>query len=137
MTSAWTYFGERLEEIAAACNSVANDPRASQPLKDALGQASAALQRIADSISLEPNGLTWAHGISQLFSPMDLAHMGKRGLKLGDYETVKAQAVDCGNQGQCIWDKIINEAMPKLPLGPWTQQRMGWFKQWIDNDFPQ
>ena len=26
--------------------------------------------------------------------------------------------------------------MPKLPLGPWTDQRIRLFKQWIDSDFP-
>ena len=137
MTSAWAYFRERLDEIAAACDSVANDPRAGQPLKDALGKASAALQRIADSISLEPNGLTWAHGISQLFSPMDLDHMGPLGLDLADYQTVSTQAVDCDNPGRCIWDRISKGEMPMLPLGPWTKQRMEWFKQWIDNNFPE
>ena len=133
MTSAWAYFRERLDEIAAACDSVANDPRAGQPLKD----ASAALQRIADSISLQPNGLTWADGISQLFSPMDLDHMVQRGLNLANYDTVSTQAVGCENPGRCIWDLIIQGRMPKLPLGPWTQQRKGLFKQWIDNNFPQ
>jgi hypothetical protein len=137
MTSAWAYFRERLDEIAAACDSVANDPRAGQPLKDALGKASDALQRIADSTSLQPNGLTWEHGISQLFSPMDLAHMGPLGLDLADYQTVSTQAVDCDNPGRCIWDRISKGEMPMLPLGPWTKQRMGWFKQWIDNNFPE
>jgi hypothetical protein len=137
MTSAWAYFRERLDEIAAACGSVANDPRAGQPLKGALGKASAALQRIADSISLQPNGLTWEHGISQLFSPMDLDHMGEFGLDLGDHQTVSTQAVGCADPGRCIWDRIRGEEMPMLPLGPWTKQRIGVFKQWIDDNFPE
>ena len=138
MTSAWAYFRERLDEIAAACGSVANDPRAGQPLKDALGNASAALQRIADSISLQPNGMTWTNGIAQLFSPMDLDHMiDPFGLDLADYQTVSTQAVNCNNPGRCIWDRISKGEMPMLPLGPWTEQRMGWFKQWIDNNFPE
>ncbi len=137
MTSAWAYFRERLDEIAEACDSVANDPRASQPLKDVLGKVSAALQRIADSISLQPNGLTWEDGISQLFSPMDLDHMGQRGLDLANYDTVSSQAVDCDDPGRCIWDMITQERMPMLPLGPWTKQRKGLFKQWMDNKFPR
>jgi len=116
---------------------VANDPRASQPLKDVLGKVSAALQRIADSISLQPNGLTWEDGISQLFSPMDLDHMGQRGLDLANYDTVSSQAVDCDDPGRCIWDMITQERMPMLPLGPWTKQRKGLFKQWMDNKFPR
>jgi Ferritin-like len=129
MTSAWAYFRERLNEIAVACDSVASDPRARQPLRDALSKASAALQRIAYPISLQPNGLTWANGISQLFSPMDMDHMGPRGLNLGDYHAVSTQTDQ-------IFDKISQKEMPKVPLGPWTEQRIGLFKQWIDNSFP-
>jgi hypothetical protein len=114
---------------------VANDPRASQPLKDALSKASAALQRIAYPISFQPNGLTWANGISQLFSPMDVDHMGHRGLDLGNYQVVSTQTVNC-DSGECIWDKISQKEMPKAPLGPWTEQRIGLFKRWIDNNFP-
>jgi hypothetical protein len=134
-TSAWAYYRERLDEIAAACASVASDPRASQPLKDALTKASVALQRIAYPVSFQPNGLTWANGISQLFSPMDVDHMGHRGLDLGNYQVVSTQTVNC-DSGECIWDKISQKEMPKAPLGPWTEQRIGLFKQWIDNSFP-
>jgi Ferritin-like len=136
MTSAWIYFRERLDEIAAACDAVAADARAGQPLKETLGQASAALQRIAYPISFQPNGLTWANGIGQLFSPMDVDHMKKRDLDLGDYQTVSTQTVDCGSD-ECIWDKISLQKMPKPPLGPWTDQRIGLFRQWINNGFPE
>jgi hypothetical protein len=135
LTSAWAYFRERLDEIAVACDSVANDPRADQPLKDVLSKASVDLHRIAYPISFQPNGLTWANGISQLFSPMDVDHMRKRGLDLGNYQTVRTETVDCAS-GACIWDKIDRKEMPKAPLGPWTEQRIGLFKQWIDNKFP-
>jgi Ferritin-like len=128
MTSAWAYFRERLDEIAAACGSVASDPRASQPLKDALSKASVALQRIAYPISFQPNGLTWDNGISQLFSPMDIDHMSFF-VDLGVYEAVSTQTV--------IWDMISQKAMPLDPLGPWTDQRIGWLKQWMDNNFPK
>lgn len=136
MTSAWTYFRERLGEIAVACDSVAADPSAGQALKDTMSAASAAVQRIAYPISFEPNGLTWANGISQLFSPMDLAHMKELALDLADYQAVKAQAVS-EDSGPAIWDKISQKEMPPAPLGPWTDQRMALFKQWIDGNFPE
>jgi hypothetical protein len=136
MSSAWAYFRERLGEIAVACDSVAADPRAGQALKDTMSAASAALQRIAYPISFQPNGLTWANGIGQLFSPMDVAHMKGLGLDLGDYQTVKTQAVG-QDSGPAIWDKISQKEMPPAPLGPWTDQRMSLFKQWIDSNFPE
>ena len=73
----------------AACDSVAGDTRASQPLKVALNGASAAISRIAYPVSFQTNGLTWANGISQLFSPMDIDHMGSFAVDLGDYQAVK------------------------------------------------
>jgi hypothetical protein len=128
MTSAWAYFRERLDEIAAACGSVASDPRASQPVTDALSKASAALQRIADPISFQPNGLTWDNGISQLFSPMDIDHMSFL-VDLAAYDAVRTQTA--------VWDVISQKAMPLDPLGAWTDRRIGWFKQWMDSNFPQ
>jgi Ferritin-like len=137
LNSAWVYFRERLTEIAAACDSLAaGPPAAGQPLQTALTAASAALRRIAYPISSQPNGLTWANGISQLFSPMDVAHMGGLGLDLGDYQSVKSQAGG-GNEGSAIWDKVSHKDMPAAPLGPWTDQRIQLFKSWIDNGFPE
>jgi hypothetical protein len=125
--SAWAYFRERLDEIAAACDSVAGDTRASASLKGALNGASAAMSRIASPVSFQPNGLTWANGIKQLFSPMDIAHMAPVP-DLGDYQTVKDQTA--------IWDRVSQKDMPRLPLGPWTDQRIALFKQWMDSGFP-
>ena len=127
-TSAWAYFRERLDEIAAACDSVAGDTRASQSLKVALNGASAALSRIAYPVSFQTNGLTWANGISQLFSPMDINHMDSHGVDLVHYQAVKDQTA--------IWDEVSQKDMPRLPRGPWTAQRITLFKQWIDSGFP-
>lgn len=127
-SSAWPYFRERLDEISAACDFVANTTT-NQQLQGTLRKASDALKRIAYPISFEPNGLTWANGISQLFSPMDVDHMKRRGTDLGDYDVVKENA-------DLILDMVSQELMPAPPLGSWTKQRVGYFKQWMGPSFP-
>lgn len=135
MTSAWAYFRERLDEIAAACDFVANRPDAS-PIKETMRKASAALQQIAYPISLEPNGLTWENGIKQLFSPMDIAHMKDSALThrppfiLDDYDLVRLNA-------NRLLGALINLGMPMLPLGSWTAKRKEYFEHWKDHQFPR
>ncbi|MBE8989331.1 ferritin-like domain-containing protein [Nostoc sp. LEGE 12450] len=134
MSSAWIFFQERLQEIAQACDALINDSRTqSYPqVQQALTEVSATLKNIAHTISLEPNGGTWTNGISQLFSPMDVAHMRRQPffpVNLGDYEDVKSNA-------DAILDTVSFNRMPKLPEGPWTEARINLFKQWKDSNFP-
>jgi hypothetical protein len=131
ISSAWLFFQERLQEIAQACDALINDSRTqSYPrLKTALTEVSAALKNIAHTISLEPNGGTWKNGISQLFSPMDIAHMKFR-FNLGDYNQAKSNAGD-------ILRTVNDRSMPELPEGPWTAARVSLFQQWINREFPE
>jgi hypothetical protein len=112
--SAWTYFRERLDEIAAACDFVANQPDAgAQPR--ATCKASEALKRIAYPMTSEPNGLTRENGIKQLFSHGRGSH-GETRVDLGAYELVR--------DGVRLWqprDVYLGQdqpgSMPALPLG--------------------
>jgi hypothetical protein len=135
MSSAWIFFQERLQEIAEACDALINDSRTQpyQQLQQALTEVSVALKNIAHTMSLEPNGETWANGISQLFSPMDVDHMKSQprfSLKLDDYDEVK-------NNADAILGSVSSRSMPLLPEGPWTEVRINLFKNWKDNSFPQ
>jgi hypothetical protein len=134
MSSAWIFFQERIQEIAQACDALINDPRTeSYPqLRPVLTAVSAALKNIAHTISLAPNGETWANGISQLFSPMDVDHMNAIPtfrVNLGDYDDVKINA-------EAILGVVASQSMPLLPEGPWTATRINLFKQWKDRNFP-
>ncbi|ODG99862.1 hypothetical protein A4S05_36045 [Nostoc sp. KVJ20] len=133
MSSAWIFFQERLKEIAQACDALINDFRTqSYPqLRQALTEVSATLKNIAHTISLKPNGGTWTNGISQLFSPMDIAHMKPRGPILDDYNDVK-------NSADEILRQVCSKNMPpRFPEGVWTDARINLFKKWKDNSFPQ
>ena len=134
MSSAWIFFQERIQEIAQACDALINDARTeSYPqLRQALTEVSAALKNIAHTISLAPNGETWANGISQLFSPMDVDHMKAQPrfpVNLGDYDEVK-------NNADAILGSVSSKSMPLLPEGSWTEARINLFKQWKDRNFP-
>jgi Ferritin-like len=134
MSSAWIFFQERIQEIAQACDALLNDARTeSYPqLRSALTEVSAALKNIAHTISLAPNGETWANGISQLFSPMDIDHMKSIPtfrVNLGDYDDVKSNV-------EAILDVVAAQSMPLLPEGPWTATRINLFKQWKDRNCP-
>lgn len=135
MRSSWIFFQERLQEIAAACDALISDAR-TQPhpqLLSALTEVSVALKNIAHTISLEPNGGTWTNGISQLFSPMDMAHMKaipSFRVNLGDYEDVKTNIT-------AIFRTVSAKSMPLLPEGAWTDERIQRFQQWIESEFPQ
>lgn len=135
MSSAWIFFQERLQEIALACDALIDDAR-TQPypqLQQALTEVSASLKKIAHTISLKPNGGTWANGISQLFSPMDVDHMKSIPtfrVNLGNYDDVK-------NNAEAILGVVFSKSMPLLPEGPWTEARINLFKQWKDSNFPQ
>ncbi|MBW4631014.1 MAG: ferritin-like protein [Iphinoe sp. HA4291-MV1] len=135
MSSAWIFFQERLQEIAVACDALIGDSR-TQPypqLVQALTDVSAALKKTAHTISLKPNGGTWANGISQLFSPMDVDHMKsipRFPVNLGDYDDVKQNADE-------ILRVVSSKSMPLLPEGPWTEERINLFKKWKDNNFPE
>jgi rubrerythrin len=135
MRSAWIFFQERLQEIAAACEALLKDARtqSNSKLQQALMQVSSALTNIAHTLSLEANGGTWSNGISQLFSPMDVAHMKNQPrfpVDLGDYETVKTNA-------DAILESVSSRSMPILPEGPWTTARINLFQQWKENGFSQ
>jgi Ferritin-like len=135
MSSAWIFFQERLQEITVACDALIDDAR-TQPyhqLQQALTEVSAALKKITHTISLKPNGGTWANGISQLFSPMDVDHMKSIPtfrVNLGNYDDVK-------NNAEAILGVVFSKSMPLLPLGPWTEERINLFKQWKESNFPQ
>jgi hypothetical protein len=131
--SAWIFFQERLQEIAQACDELLKDSR-TQPhpqLQQALTEVSKSLKNIAHTISLEPNGGTWTNGISQLFSPMDIACMKPRGSILDDYNAVK-------NSADEILSQVSSKNMPpRFPEGAWTDARIIIFKQWKDNSCPE
>jgi hypothetical protein len=135
MTSAWVFIQERLYQIAAASDQLINDPRTDPYplLVQTLVNLSAALRKIAHTISLHLKPETWENGVSQLFSPMDVDHMlqvTQNQLDLGQYENVKQHAVE-------IREVVNIGSMPPLPLGAWTSERMDAFEKWIKADFPK
>lgn len=69
--------------------------------------------------------ISFAADIKPLFTDVDRSHMSFM-LDLGSYDDVKSNADD-------IYDSVSNGRMPPASAGgPWSQEKVDLFKQWID-----
>ena len=76
----------------------------------------------------QPAGCTsFQNDILPKFTNEDIEHMNDFGLDLSDYETVKVSAEDILNR---LTDTM--NPMPPKPRGPWPEEWVACFKQWID-----
>ncbi|MGA9770842.1 MAG: hypothetical protein WBV94_17510 [Blastocatellia bacterium] len=67
--------------------------------------------------------VSFANDIKPLFTEMDKDHMEFM-FDLWSYKDVKANADD-------ILDSVSNGRMPPGPQGPWPQDKVDLFKQWV------
>ena len=75
------------------------------------------------------NGCTsYATDIRPKFTTEDIDHMNDFGIDLSDYATVRDNA-------DAILTRLMDpdNPMPPKPRGPWPQEWIDCFKQWIDN----
>jgi hypothetical protein len=79
-----------------------------------------------------PNPVTWSNDIRQMFTPTDILHMKTKGIDLGDYHSVKINAVP-------IYNQVSSHRMPPPGSGeqPWPQSWIDTFGCWIQQGCPQ
>jgi hypothetical protein len=72
--------------------------------------------------------VSFAHDILPLFRPIDIEHMNKHKIFLGDYTYMSDPSRDHGN-AQDVEDTLVKQSMP--PGGPyWSAQQLSLYKQW-------
>jgi tyrosinase len=83
---------------------------------------------VADQVVASP---TYMAHIRFFFRPEDVAHMGAKGIKLGTYEDVKANA-------PTVYAHTAPPSadMPPDPAGKWSAARSETFRNWIINGCP-
>jgi len=73
--------------------------------------------------------LSFVRDIRPLFTQEDIEHMldVDPRLDLGSYDSAKAHA-------NIIYRRVLLGDMP--PGGPWPQEQVGKFKEWMDEQYP-
>lgn len=71
---------------------------------------------------------TWFGQIRHYFTPVDIDHMAKKGIDLGTYNGVVANAVS-------IYSQTQSGAMPPDPAGRWSANRVQTFLNWITDGY--
>ncbi|MFZ6759364.1 tyrosinase family protein [Undibacterium sp. Ji50W] len=71
---------------------------------------------------------TWYGNIRDMFTEIDIQHMGNQGLDLTDYDTVKDQA-------SSIYSYVKSGAMP--PGAPWPADQVQTFNNWMTTGYPK
>jgi len=79
------------------------------------------MERKEHSVSYAPS---YAKDIRPLFTEIDRQHMDFM-FDLWSYEDVKANANE-------IYDAVANKRMPLPPEGPWSDDQISLFREWID-----
>jgi hypothetical protein len=137
ISSAWLYFNERLQQIADDAHALNQDPQIPKDLASVLAGVETALQDIAKTIVLKPNGggtmVSYANDIKPLFSGIDVNHMMAQGLDLNSYDDVK-------NTAQEIYNRLTTTNQRRLMPppssgGPWSADKVAKFKQWMDDGY--
>jgi len=73
--------------------------------------------------------VSFAKDIAPLFTKIDVEHMcnvTQCALRLNDYDSVKSSATD-------IYNAVSGGFMPPAPEGPWSQDKVALFNQWIQD----
>ena len=72
--------------------------------------------------------MSYERDIRPKFTAEDISHMKNAGMDLSDYATVKDNA-------DGILTRLMDSdnPMPPEPRGPWPQEWIDCFKQWIDS----
>jgi tyrosinase len=83
---------------------------------------------MADEVIANP---TYLGHIRQFFDPVDLEHMGRIGVDLSTYESLRDRATSV-----YFRTKAPNPSMPPDPARHWSQERSETFANWIRNGFP-
>ncbi len=73
---------------------------------------------------------TWYSDIRQLFTDTDITHMRSQGLDLSIYDVVKDNAM-------IIYGQVASGGMPPPPEGPWPQDWVTTFFNWINTGCPK
>jgi len=73
------------------------------------------------------NVVSYANDIKPLFTQLDRQHMDFM-FDLWSYDDVKANAAD-------IYDAVANQRMPLPPEGPWSQESIALFREWMDGGY--
>ena len=70
---------------------------------------------------------SFENDIRPKFTEEDIEHMNDFGLDMSDYATVKENA-------DSILTRLLDDVnpMPPRPRGPWSQEWIDCFRQWID-----
>jgi hypothetical protein len=77
--------------------------------------------------------VSFARDILPMFRPIDIEHMGKHNILLGDYTYMSDPARDHGN-AQSVEDTLVKQSMP--PGGPyWSAQQLSLYKQWRSDGY--
>jgi hypothetical protein len=72
--------------------------------------------------------VSFARDILPMFRPIDIEHMSKHNILLGDYTYMSDPSRDHGH-AQDVEDSLIKQSMP--PGGPyWSAQQLSLYKQW-------
>src|SRR5262249_44991218 len=72
---------------------------------------------------------TWFGQIRDFFTPDDIDHMGAKGIDLGTYNGVVANAVS-------IYAQTSGGSMPPDPYPKWSANRNQTFLNWISDNYP-
>jgi tyrosinase len=72
---------------------------------------------------------TWFGQIRNFFNDIDIAHMAAKGIDLGTYDGVVANAVS-------IYGQTQSGTMPPDPLPKWSANRVQTFLNWLTDNFP-
>jgi hypothetical protein len=136
VSSAWIYFNERLQLIAGDAHALSQDPQTPKDLASVLAGVETALQDVAGTLVLKPNGggttVGYAKDIKPLFRGIDVNHMAAQGLDLNSYDDVK-------NSAQEIYNRLTTNQQQLMPPtssgGPWSVGKIARFKQWIDDGY--
>jgi hypothetical protein len=78
-----------------------------------------------------PNPVSWNNDIKKLFTATDIAHMKTKGIDLGNYDSVKINAVP-------IYNQVSSGSMPPPGSGeqPWPPAWVNTFGCWIQQGCP-
>jgi hypothetical protein len=72
---------------------------------------------------------TWYGQVRGFFTEIDVAHMAAKGIDLGTYAGVKANAVS-------IYSQTSSGSMPPPPATQWSANRIQTFLNWITDNYP-
>jgi hypothetical protein len=77
--------------------------------------------------------ISFSRDILPMFRPIDIEHMNKHKIFLGDYTYMSNPSGDHSN-AQAVENTLVQQSMP--PGGPyWTAQQLALYKQWRSDGY--